>query len=257
MFLVHCLWSRAVEMTVIFVELRIKSNLNDGCENINKYWTINFVISFCPLKKKRTSNTANEAFERIESKMSYTVANAFKYDKWHSMIVSRNHNTLNLTEEQLKDMFRWVIHDMILCGLLGCGQVIQNYLLLSWFPEILLLINNTIKKKCEFKVVSQSERYRFERPVSTTGMGCDAKVRRKSSAHTPARKHGFPVVLRCNATLARGERRILPGYISGLLRRFPTSTQGTRSCLWTQRLVCRRQPGQSSLSLFFFFLIFF
>ena len=49
--------------------------------------------------------TATDVFGRIETRLSYTAANTFKYDKWHSLIVSRNPNTLNLTEEETIDMF--------------------------------------------------------------------------------------------------------------------------------------------------------
>lgn len=51
------------------------------------------------------TNTAADVFDRIETKHSYTAANTFKYDKWHAIIASRNHNTLYLSEEELVDMF--------------------------------------------------------------------------------------------------------------------------------------------------------
>lgn len=51
-------------------------------------------------------NTANDIFDRLETKLSYSAANTFKYDKWHSLIVSRNHNTLYLNEEEIVDMFK-------------------------------------------------------------------------------------------------------------------------------------------------------
>ena len=50
-------------------------------------------------------NTATETFGRIETQLSYTAANTFKYDKWHSLIVSRNHNSLFLSEEETIDLF--------------------------------------------------------------------------------------------------------------------------------------------------------
>jgi hypothetical protein len=53
-------------------------------------------------------NTANEIFDRIETKLTYTSANTFKYDKWHSLIVSRNHDPLNMKEEEMIDMFELV-----------------------------------------------------------------------------------------------------------------------------------------------------
>ena len=54
----------------------------------------------------KNRNTASETFERIETPLSYTTANTFKYDKWHSLIVSRNHDTLNLNLSETIDMFR-------------------------------------------------------------------------------------------------------------------------------------------------------
>ena len=50
-------------------------------------------------------NTAHDTFGRMETQYSYTAANTFKYDKWHSLIVSRNHDTLNLNEVETIDMF--------------------------------------------------------------------------------------------------------------------------------------------------------
>lgn len=52
-----------------------------------------------------SSSTAEDSFGRLEHRLSYTAANTFKYDRWHTLIVSRNHDTLNLTEEELADMF--------------------------------------------------------------------------------------------------------------------------------------------------------
>ena len=53
-------------------------------------------------------NTATETFGRIETQLSYTAANTFKYDKWHSLIVSRNHNSLFLSEEETIDLFTYI-----------------------------------------------------------------------------------------------------------------------------------------------------
>ncbi|CAF0709768.1 unnamed protein product [Brachionus calyciflorus] len=50
-------------------------------------------------------NTANEIFDRLETSLSYSAANTFKYDKWHSLIVSRNHDTLFLNEEEIIDLY--------------------------------------------------------------------------------------------------------------------------------------------------------
>ncbi len=51
------------------------------------------------------TNTAFDTFGRLETKYSYTAANTFKYDKWHSLINSRNHDPLNLNEIETIDMF--------------------------------------------------------------------------------------------------------------------------------------------------------
>ncbi|CAF1061312.1 unnamed protein product [Didymodactylos carnosus] len=58
---------------------------------------------FC--EKNYLSSTAEDSFGRLESKLSYTAANTFKYDRWHTLIVSRNHDTLHLTQDELEDMF--------------------------------------------------------------------------------------------------------------------------------------------------------
>jgi galactose-1-phosphate uridylyltransferase len=58
---------------------------------------------FCENKYKE--NTADDIFGKIETDLSYTAANTFKYDKWHSLIISRNHNTLFLTQEETLDIF--------------------------------------------------------------------------------------------------------------------------------------------------------
>jgi galactose-1-phosphate uridylyltransferase len=52
-----------------------------------------------------SSSTAEDMFGRLEHRLSYTAANTFKYDRWHTLIVSRNHDTLHLTEDELSDMF--------------------------------------------------------------------------------------------------------------------------------------------------------
>ena len=41
----------------------------------------------------------------MERSLSYTAANTFKYDRWHTLIVSRNHDTLHLSENEIADMF--------------------------------------------------------------------------------------------------------------------------------------------------------
>jgi len=51
------------------------------------------------------TSTAEDSFGRLERNLSYTAANTFKYDRWHTLIVSRNHDTLHLTENEIGDMF--------------------------------------------------------------------------------------------------------------------------------------------------------
>ena len=55
--------------------------------------------------KNYLNSTAEDSFGRLEHSLSYTAANTFKYDRWHTLIVSRNHDTLHLTEDEVSDMF--------------------------------------------------------------------------------------------------------------------------------------------------------
>ncbi|CAF0786926.1 unnamed protein product [Adineta steineri] len=55
--------------------------------------------------KNYLNSTAEDTFGRLEHRLSYTAANTFKYDRWHTLIVSRNHDTLHLTEDEIVDMF--------------------------------------------------------------------------------------------------------------------------------------------------------
>ncbi|CAF3857080.1 unnamed protein product [Rotaria sordida] len=55
--------------------------------------------------KNYLNSTAEDSFGRLERTLSYTAANTFKYDRWHTLIVSRNHDTLHLTEDEIGDMF--------------------------------------------------------------------------------------------------------------------------------------------------------
>ncbi|CAF5019753.1 unnamed protein product, partial [Rotaria sp. Silwood1] len=50
-------------------------------------------------------STAEDRFGRLEHRLSYTAANTFKYDRWHTLVVSRNHDTLHLAEAEIADMF--------------------------------------------------------------------------------------------------------------------------------------------------------
>lgn len=94
---------------MIYNGLRGKRPQNNIQLNPEKNYTFNLLrdslenCDFCENSYRKF--TATDIFGRIETKLSYTAANTFKYDKWHSLIVSRNHNTLNLTEEETIDMF--------------------------------------------------------------------------------------------------------------------------------------------------------
>ncbi|CAF1033146.1 unnamed protein product [Rotaria sordida] len=61
---------------------------------------------FC--SKNYLNSTAEDRFGRLEHRLSYTAANTFKYDRWHTLVVSRNHDTLHLTEAEIVDMFELV-----------------------------------------------------------------------------------------------------------------------------------------------------
>ena len=94
---------------MIYNGLRGKRPQNNVQQNPEKNYTMNLLhdsldqCDFCANTYR--IYTATDVFGRLESRFSYTAANTFKYDKWHSLIVSRNHNTLNLTEEETIDMF--------------------------------------------------------------------------------------------------------------------------------------------------------
>lgn len=54
---------------------------------------------FCTYKV----NTAKDPFESVESKYSLSVSNTFKVEKFHSLIIWRRHNPLEINEEELLD----------------------------------------------------------------------------------------------------------------------------------------------------------
>ncbi|XP_033101677.1 uncharacterized protein LOC117104888 [Anneissia japonica] len=62
---------------------------------------------FCAYQFK----TAEDTFGRIESTHSGTAANAFKYNGYHSLIISKKHNIFEVNEEEFLDMMhttmRW------------------------------------------------------------------------------------------------------------------------------------------------------
>ena len=95
---------------MIFNSLRGKRPQNNIQQNPEKNYTMDLLhdslvgCDFCEDTYRKY--TATDLFGRIETQLTYTAANTFKYDQWHSLIVSRNHNTLNLTEEETLDMFK-------------------------------------------------------------------------------------------------------------------------------------------------------
>ncbi|KAI0986468.1 hypothetical protein GJ496_001095 [Pomphorhynchus laevis] len=65
----------------------------------------------CDFCKTSYLNASDES-GRLETEFSFTAANSFKYDKWHELVFSRNHNPLNLSLSEFSDMFmlaiKWV-----------------------------------------------------------------------------------------------------------------------------------------------------
>lgn len=55
---------------------------------------------FCKYKL----NTAEDTFGRIESEHSFTAANTFKLDSWHTLILTKKHHPLNWTYVEYRDM---------------------------------------------------------------------------------------------------------------------------------------------------------
>ncbi|GAB1600256.1 uncharacterized protein LOC115209428 isoform X1 [Argonauta hians] len=53
-----------------------------------------------------SSFTAEDLFGRIESKYSFTAANAFKYDAWHALVITRKHHPLLWDEKIFLDCMK-------------------------------------------------------------------------------------------------------------------------------------------------------
>ncbi|XP_014670219.1 PREDICTED: uncharacterized protein LOC106811190 [Priapulus caudatus] len=49
--------------------------------------------------------TAADTFGRVESPFSFSAANAFKLDVWHSLFLTRSHHPLDVSEQMLRDLF--------------------------------------------------------------------------------------------------------------------------------------------------------
>ena len=50
--------------------------------------------------------TAKDAFGHLESEHSTTAANAFKYERWHTMVLFRKHHPLNWDMTVFLDVFK-------------------------------------------------------------------------------------------------------------------------------------------------------
>jgi hypothetical protein len=49
--------------------------------------------------------TATDTLGRLENRHAYSAANAFKFDKWHSLFMPRQHDVTKLTRDELRDVF--------------------------------------------------------------------------------------------------------------------------------------------------------
>lgn len=87
---------------------------------------------FCNQYKK---STADDVFDKIETNLSYTSANTFKYDKWHGLILSRNHNPVALSKPEFLDMFNTAI---------------------LWFKKVRTLDNNALHPAVLWDVMPKS-----------------------------------------------------------------------------------------------------
>jgi len=101
------LYNKFTNEEMIFNPLRGKRPIKKS-EFSDKTYTFDLIEKSkqdCDFCGKYQENTAADMFDRIETDLSYTAANTFKYDKWHSLILSRNHNTMKLSEKEFLDMF--------------------------------------------------------------------------------------------------------------------------------------------------------
>lgn len=101
------LYNKFTNEEMIFNPLRGKRPIKKPEISDEKYTydMINESAKKCDFCTNFKDNTAFDTFGRVETNLSYTAANTFKYDKWHSLILSRNHNPMNLTNDELLDMF--------------------------------------------------------------------------------------------------------------------------------------------------------
>lgn len=62
-------------------------------------------------------NTAEDTFGRVESEHSFTAANTFKLDSWHTLILLKKHHPLNWTYVEYSDLMntaqKWLVYIVI------------------------------------------------------------------------------------------------------------------------------------------------
>lgn len=51
-------------------------------------------------------NTAEDVFGRVEGEFSFTAANTFKLDHWHTLSLIKKHHPLNWTNTQFMDLMK-------------------------------------------------------------------------------------------------------------------------------------------------------
>lgn len=51
-------------------------------------------------------NTAEDVFGRVEGEFSFTAANTFKLDHWHTLSLIKKHHPLNWTNTQFMDLIK-------------------------------------------------------------------------------------------------------------------------------------------------------
>jgi len=102
------LYNKFVNDEMIFNPLRGKRPIKQPAISDKKYSydMINESKATCDFCYNYTKNTADDVFDKIETEFSYTAANTFKYDKWHGLILSRNHNPMELSLNEFVDMFK-------------------------------------------------------------------------------------------------------------------------------------------------------
>lgn len=131
------LYNKYVSEEMIFNPLRGKRPIK-APEVSDKKFSLDMIeaskntCDFCNQYKK---STADDVFDKIETNLSYTSANTFKYDKWHGLILSRNHNPVALSKPEFLDMFNTAI---------------------LWFKKVRTLDNNALHPAVLWDVMPKS-----------------------------------------------------------------------------------------------------